>query len=554
MSMTYLEQYREEIRRGRIIAGRELITALDMYIADMHSDRYYYDTTEANLRIEFIETFCKHSKAPFDGQPFKLELWQKACIEVLYSMKNADTGRDRFKRLILLIARKNGKSTLCAALAFTELMIGGGGKDVICSANNDEQSKIIFEEIANMAEMFDPLRKRVRRNRNEIKNGKSHSKVKRVSDKRRNILGLNIDFAICDETNELKNGETPSKLIKSMSLKPNPKFINITTEGFEYDGYLDEELKKARAILAGEREDEASENLLIWLYTQDSEQEVWQDEMSWQKSNPSLGAIKQVSYLREQIAESRHDKAERLQTLTFDFNIKMGASEAWLMREDYDYCQEIHDLEEFRGCYCLGAVDLSETTDLTNAKILIMRPNDPTKYVFTKYWIPESKLAAADDKTAGADYKEWAKQGLLEICEGNDNDLTRVADWFAELYKTYNIRLMRCGYDVKFAKEFVNRMEEYGFELEVIQQNASAMSSPMKWVEADLKSQLINYGQNPIDKWCLSNASMQVDNLGRCMCVKINNQRNKRIDGAVTFIILYATFQRYKGEYMSLVK
>lgn len=552
--MTYLEQYREEIRKGNIVAGRELITALDMYIEDMRNPRFIYDTKEANIRIEFIERFCKHSKSPFDGHPFKLQLWQKALIEVLYSMKHADTGKDRFRRLILLIARKNGKSTLCAALAFTELMIGGGGKDVICSANNDEQSKIIFEEIANMAEMFDPKKKRVRRNRNEIRNAKSKSKVKRVSDRRKNILGLNIDFAICDETNELKDGETPSKLIKSMSLKPNPKFINITTEGFENEGYLDGELRKARSILAGERDDEASENILIWLYTQDSEQEIWQDELSWQKSNPSLYVVKQVDYLREQIAESKHDKAERIQTLTFDFNIKCGSSEAWLLKEDYCYPQEVKNLEDFRDCFALAGVDLAETTDLTNAKILLMREGDPKKYIFSHYWIPESKLTNSDDRNAGAKYKEWAKAGLLTICEGNDNDLTQVADWLASLKVKYGIKIVRCGYDVKFSKEFINRMDEYGIETELIQQSKEVMSSPMKLVEADLKSQLINYGNNEMDAWCFGNASMEVDNFGRVLCVKISGQQQRRIDGAVTTIILYATYMRFKSEYMRFIK
>lgn len=553
-SMTYLEQYREEIRKGNIIAGRELITSLDNYLNDISSGRYIYDTKEADRRISFIETFCKHSKAPFDGQPFILELWEKAFIEVLYSMKNKDTLRDRFRRALLLIARKNGKSTLCAALAFTELMIGGGGKDVICSANNDEQSKIIFEETANMAEMFDPNKKRVRKNRNEIQNFKSKSKVKRVSDRRRNILGLNIDFAICDETNELRDGDTPSKLIKSMSLKPNPKFINITTEGMEVDGYLDKELAKARAILAGERSDPASESLLIWLYTQDSEQEIWQDESTWQKSNPSYPKIKTYEYFREQIEESKYDKSERIQTLTFDFNIKVGNSEAWLMLEDYDYEQKIHSLEEFRDSFCLAAVDLAETTDLTNCKLLFMRKDDNTKYVFSHYWIPKGKLENSDDKKAGAKYQEWAKEGYITICDGNDNDLTLVADWIMDLKNKYNIRVIKCGYDVKFAKDFINRMDYYGIETEIIQQNAVVMSDPMKLVEADLKSRIINYSSNPVDKWCLGNASMQVNNSGDVLCVKINNQPSKRIDGAVTLIILYATFKRFRSEFMRFVK
>lgn len=549
--MTYLEEYREEIRKGNIIAGRELITALDMYIADMKNPAYVYDTREAYKRIEFIETFVKLTKSPFYGKPMILMLWQKAFIECLYSFKRADTGFDRFKRALLLIARKNTKSETCNGLGFTELMLGASGSDIVCSSNDDIQANILFDGIKTMRQQFDPHKKRTFDNLSFIKNKKTNTKVFKLSDKTRNKEGRNIDFAIIDEVHEMKDKTIINSIDQSQSLKDNPKRIIITTEGFTNDGALDDELKYARSILNGEYEDDT---MLIWLYTQDSEQEIWQDESSWQKSNPTVGVIKKYDYLRERLNKSRVDKSERMFTLCKDFNIKQNNAEAWLMLDDYAYPQEVKSLEDFRGCYCIGAVDLSETTDLTSAKILIMRPNDNTRYVFSKYWIPESKLESSDDKSAGANYKEWAKQGYIEICEGNDNDLTRVADWFAELYKTYNIRVMRCGYDVRFAKEFVNRMEEYGFDLEVIQQNPAAMSSPMKWVEADLKGKMINYGNNPVDKWCLGNASMQVDNLGRVMCIKINNQHSKRIDGAITFILAYATLQRYRSEYMGLVK
>lgn len=549
--MTYLEEYREEIRKGNIIAGRELITALDMYIADMKDPQYIYDTKNAYKRIEFIEKFVKLTKSPFYGKPMILMLWQKAFIECLYSFKRAETGLDRFKRATLLIGRKNTKSETCNGLGFSELMLGAPGSDIVCSSNDDTQANILFDGINTMREMFDPKNKRTHKNLSFIKNKKTNTKVFKLSDKTRNKEGRNIDFAIIDEVHEMKDKTIINSIDQSQSLKDNPKRIIITTEGFTNDGALDEELIYDRKILNGEYEDDT---VLVWLYTQDSEQEIWQDESSWQKSNPTVGKIKKYEYLRERLNKSRVDKSERMFTLCKDFNIKQNNAEAWLMKEDYCYLQEEKQLEDFRDCYCLGAVDLSETTDLTSAKILIMRPGDTTKYVFSKYWIPESKLQNADDKNAGAEYKEWAKAGYVEICEGNDNNLASVADWFAWLYKEYGIKLYKCGYDVKFAKEFVNRMEEYGFELEVIQQNAAAMSSPMKWVEADLKSKLINYGNNPVDRWCLGNASMQVDNLGRVMCIKINNQHSKRIDGAVTFIILYATFQRFRSEYMQYVK
>ena len=549
--MTYLEQYREAIRKGEIIAGQELITALDTYIADMSNPRYVYDTREAYRRIDFMEKFVRLTKSPFYGKPMILMLWQKAFIECLYSFKIAETGRDRFKRAILLIGRKNTKSETCNGLAFTELMIGAPGSDIVCSSNDDSQANILFDGINTMRELFDPKNKRTHKNLSFIKNRRTGTKVFKISDKTRNKEGRNIDFAIIDEVHEMRDRTIINSIDQSQSIKLNPKRIIITTEGFTNDGALDYELRYARNVLNGEGEDET---LLVWLYTQDSEQEIWQDESSWQKSNPTIGVIKTYDYLRERLNRSRVDKSERVFTLCKDFNIKQNTAQSWLMLDDYDYPQEVKSLEDFRGCYCLAAVDLSETTDLTNCKLLFMRQGDPTKYVFSHYWIPEGKLQNSPDTEAGANYKEWAQKNLLTICPGYDNELSEVADWLASLKRDYDIRVVKCGYDQRFAKEFINRCEEYGIETELIQQSREVMSNPMKWVEADLKARNINYGRNSIDLWCFGNASMEVDNLGRVMCVKINNQHSKRIDGAVTMIILYSTLQRFKSEYMKYVK
>ena len=223
------------------------------------------------------------------------------------------------------------------------------------------------------------------------------------------------------------------------------------------------------------------------------------------------------------------------------------------MVEDYDYPLPTFDLEEFRGAMCLGAVDLSATTDLSSAKILLMKPNDKTKYIYQHFWIPESKLTDSNDKEAGAKYEEWARNGLLTICDGNEVDISKIADWFYMLYKDYKIRLYKCGYDQRYAKTFLDRMDDYGFDCEMIYQGY-ALSNAMKLVEADLKSRLINYNNNDMDKWCLGNCSMQMDNTGQVRPIKINEQQSKRIDGALTFIIVYETFRRYRSDFISQIK
>jgi phage terminase large subunit-like protein len=375
----------------------------------------------------------------------------------------------------------------------------------------------------------------------------TNSKIFKLSDRTRNKEGRNIDFAIVDEAHEMKTNVIAKSVEQSQSLKDNPKFIIITTEGFVNDGFLDEELIKCRAILNGEDNGVMAERTLPWLYTQDSEAEIWQDETTWQKSNPTLGIVKKWDYLREQIDTAKRSKADRMFVLAKDFNIKVSNSQQWLMEEDYTY-PATYELESFRNAFALGAVDLSETTDLTCAKVLLMRKDDKTKYVHTHYFIPESKLEKANDAGYGARYLEWAKAGHLTIHEGNENDLSRVADWFYSLYTDYGIRIIISGYDQRFAKDFLKKMDFYGFECEMVYQNKQTLSNAMKLAEADFKDQLINYNENPVDRWCLGNASMEMDSLGNVMAVKINNQAQRRIDGAVTLIILYEMYRRYKTE------
>lgn len=560
---SYLLEYREAIRRGEIVAGNELITELDNLIADMNDPHYIYDTTDAEMRMDFMENCIRLTKSPFYGKPMKLMLWQKAFIEVVFSFKMANETYtdsfgmekhvDRFQKIVLLIARKNTKSETCSALGLTESIIGNEGADIVCSSNDDTQANILYDAIDTMRKMIDPKEQDTHKNQQCIKIYGTNSKIFKISDRTRNKEGRNIDFAIIDEVHEMKTNVILKSIEQSQSLKDNPKLIIITTEGFVNDGALDEILKNCREIINGEDDSISAERTLPWLYTQDCEQEIWTDEKSWQKANPSLGTVKKYSYLRTQIDLARKSKADRIFVLSKDFNFKQNGVQAWLNTEDYRY-EAVYDIEDFRGAVCLGAVDLSETTDMTSAKILLMKKNDKTKYIYQHYWIPESKLENADDKQAGAKYQEWAKAGLLTICEGNDIDLTLIADWFYHLYKEYHIRLYKCGYDVKFSKEFLKRMDEYGFECELVIQNKITLSNAMKLCEADLKARLVNYNQNEMDVWCLGNAVMEVDSMGNCQAVKVAGQPSRRIDGAVTLIILYEMFRRYRSEFVRALR
>lgn len=557
----YLIQYREAIRRKEIRAGYDMIDELDRLIADLDDSQYRYDTAAAELRIDFIENCVKLTKAPFYGKPMKLLLWEKAFIEVVYSfeIRDIDSGEwvQRFQEILLLICRKNGKTELIAALLLTELIIGGIGIDIVCSGMDDGTADLCYTAIDTMRLLIDPKSVDTWRNQKGIKCFANNNHIYKLANSTRQREGRNIDIAALDEVWSLPaDGDIYKSIQQSTSVKDSYKIFMFGSEGFVADGFLDRKRTEYTAIVRGEDDSEVSKRKLPWIYTQDSEQEVWdtnEDGINpdWEKSNPSIGTIKKWTYLRDRVEEARASKVDRVFVLSKDFNFKQSAAAVWLGTEDYTYA-EYFEPDEFMGALCLGAVDMSETTDMTSARVVVMRAGDPHKYIIQHYWIPESKLDNSDDKQAGAHYADWAREGKLTICEGNDIDLTLVADWFYKLYCDYGLRLYKCGYDVKFSKDFLRHMDEYGFDCEMVIQNAVTLSNAMKLCEADFKAQLIRYNQNPVDRWCLGNAGMQADKYGNCMAVKI--QPSMRIDGAVTFIILYEMIRRYRTDFKAAVK
>ena len=530
---------------------REMVITLERLMQDRESDDYIYDTTKADLYIDIMENLFRQTKEPFYNAPLKLLLWQKAWISAMYGFLMPETKVDRFRRCLLLISRKSGKSTVCAGLGLATMLIGGRGLDIVCSSNNDTQANILYDEINTMRQMIDPYNEFTWKNQQHIRCTELNNKVFKISDTTKNKEGRNVTIGLIDEANELKDGGVVKAIEQSQSTKPNPKLIILTSEGFLSDGVLERELKYARDILFNEFEDEVSVRFLPWIYTQDSESEVWdgnEENKLWLKSNPSLGIVKKWEYLEQQVAKAKYSKEDRAYVLTKDFDIHQNTAEAWLLSDDYSYVDNFNP-EDFQNAVAIGGVDLSETTDLTSACVILRRPNDPKKYVLSMYWIPETKLDPKnDDSMAGAKYSEWQKDGLIRVDSGrNYINTTLVADWFYELYRKYRIRLYKCGYDVRFSREWEDRMNDYGFDTEIVYQRPEVMSLPSKMMESDLKHRVIS-GLTDIDKWCLSNCALKLDSKGYGLVVKVDGQDSRRIDGAVAKIIAYEIYRRYQTD------
>ena len=568
---SFLLRYKGLIDTGSIIVGYELYKELENLVDDLfHNDEYYYDTSDALIRMDFMENCVRLTKSPYYNKPMVLMEWQKAFIETIYSFKMSrdlvDEGKviDRFKKILLLIARKNTKSETCSGLGLSEFIVGNegsdivcssndgnSGTDIVCSSNDDNQASLVYDAIDTMRLLIDPDELDTHRNQRFILNRATNTKIFKLSDRTRNKEGRNIDFGIVDEVHEMKTNVIVKSIEQSQSLKDNPKLILITTEGFVDGGYLDKELTTARAIIKGEDDSISAKRYLPWLYTQDSEQEVFNDPDTWVKSNPTLGIVKKKSYLEEQVDLAKKSKADRIFVLAKDFNFKQNSAVAWLNLEDYNYnCT--FDPETLRGSFALGHVDLAQTNDLVCAEALTVK--DGVKYILQMYFIPERKLLPEnDDHNAGAKYKEWVDAGYITVAGVEDVDLSRVAEWFYSLYNDYGIKLYKCGYDQRFSKEWLTAMETYGWfkgdSIELVLQNAETLSNAIYLTEAELKAQKINYNNNPVMRWCLGNSCLKVNEKRQALIVKTNDA--KKIDGSVTLASVNEMFRRYRTELKS---
>ena len=545
--MSFLLSYINEIEAGRIIAGNELKSVLKRLKDDLNDPRFIYDEEPGRLRIEFIEKFCKHTKSPFNGQPFILELWEKALLECAYGFKMADSGLRRFNEVVLLIARKNGKTTFVAGIDLAEFFLSSGGTDIVCASNTNEQASILFEEINNMREQSKALRneKRSRKNIFYIYSPTNKNKIKKLSAQSRNKDGYNIEVGCIDEVHEMTDSKVYDAIKQSQSTKREPLIFIITTEGTTVDGFLDNKLDYCRKMIKGEIDDI---RILPWLYTQDSDEEIFSDPSSWQKSNPSIGTIKTRSYFEDMMVKARNDLATRVTMMCKDFNIKQLESGSWLTYLDLNN-ETKYKLDDLRDSYAIGGVDLSSTTDLTAAVLLIIKGGK--KYVIPHFFMPSELIAqrVQEDKIP---YDIWVKKGLVTLTEGNQNDFSLVTQWFLKMVREYGIRPLWIGYDPWNSQYWVKEMEDSGFTMEKVRQGIYTLSEPMKQLEGDLKNKLVIYDNNPILKWCFSNTQAKVDVNGNIQPSKLNSKL-KRIDGCVALIIAYAVLNRYKIEYENMI-
>ena len=543
--MNYIKEYLEQIDAGNIIAGEKVKKIYRKLLkeSDDKSLPFYFDENKGNRPIEFIETFCKQAEGEI-GKPIKLELFQKAYIQALFGFVYRDTKLRRFNETLFLVGRKNGKTTLLSAIALYMMIADGeGSAECYSVATKKDQASKAFKSACAMRVQSPEIRALISKRRTDMYMPSTFSSFEPLSSDSDTLDGLNSHLVIIDELHAIKDRNLYEVMKQSTSSRRQPLVVMITTAGTVRECIFDDIYDYANNVLNGTIK---NDSFLPVLYELDKTEE-WKDIKCWQKANPGLGTIKQYKYLNEQVQRAKDDSSSKRGILCKDFNIRTTSEEKWL---DFDTVnnEETYKLEELSGSYAIGGADLSSTTDLTCATLLVIKKQKI--YIIQHYFIPEDKLEEKEDDDK-VPYKKWKERGLLTTCTGAKVDYSDVTKWFLKMHKEMDISALWVGYDPWGSTYWINEMKDEGFEMEEVVQGAKTMSNPMKQLEADLKEKKVNYNNNPITKWCLLNTSIKIDDNDNIRPVKGKKSR-QRIDGAVSLIDAYVVLYRKMQDYLAM--
>lgn len=563
--MTYIEEYYQFLLKNPDKANKKILTVYKKLVQDIYNPRqvsffneiteetethtYIFDLNKANRPIQFIEKFCKHSKGKWAGKPVKLELWQKAFIQAGFGFVDKTTGLRKYKKIVLFVARKNGKSTIDAGLGNYMLTSAGeGGAEVYSIATKRDQAKVVWDEAKRMIKKSPALAKRIRALVTGLYYDETESFFKALSSDSNSLDGLNAFFVIADEIHAWKDKNLLDVMYDSMSAREEPLLIETSTMGNIRENVFDNEYEYCSDIILGyEGQNEfIDETILPIIYELDNPKE-WQDEKKWYKANPGLGTIKKIKDLRDKVNRAKNNPSELINLLCKDFNIRQNEQDKWITF-DIANNETTFDIDYIYDTYAIGGVDLSSTTDLTCATLIVIKENK--KYVLQQYFIPSKKLEfkIKDDKIP---YDKWEKRGLVTVCDGAKVNYSDVTQWFLRMNEEYKISTLWVGYDPWNTQYWVEEMKEYGFEMIEVKQGAKTLSNPMKQLEADLIEKNVIYNNNPILKWCLCNTAVKRDENDNIRPVKGQKQR-ARIDGTVSLITAYCVLLDKLNDYLAL--
>lgn len=571
-------EYWEQIQNDQVLVSKKVYQQYEEVVRWINNGGYkewYYSSERANHVIEFAENFCCHSKGKLAGKKVVLELWEKAYLASVYGFIDIE-GNRKHQRVVLIVGKKNGKSLLDSIMGNYGLLADNeGGPEIYAVATKRDQAKIVWQEAKRMINKSPKLKKRAKTLVNEITTEFNDGVFKALASDSDSLDGLNIHVVIMDEWHQWKNGRALYDIMADgITAREQPLIAMTSTAGTIREDIFDEIYEESEIQFNNMKlGNEVDDRTLFFIYELDKKSE-WRDANNWIKANPGLGTIKKLRALQDKAKRVAENLRLEKNFVCKEFNIRETSVEAWLSFEELNNTNKFYLdkekkvlIKEFYNeekqenevielpypRYGIGGSDLSSTTDLTCGTVIFMVPGDDAIYVMQMYWLPEDLL----DKRTKEDkipYDTWLEQGLLRTTPGNKVHFKYVTEWFSEVQNDYDIYIPWHGYDGWSAEYYVEEMKvQFGKEaMEPVIQGKKTLSGPMKSLGADLAKKRINYNNNPILKWCLSNTTVDGDKNDNIQPVKTSNQR-RRIDGMVSLLDAYVTLEKHYEDYNNII-
>lgn len=540
----WIFKYHEAIQKKEVIVGVWVRLCFEILTTGLLNGEWEFNEKKANKAIKFIENFCHHSEGRSDL--LHLELWQKAIVSAIFGIMDKTTGYRQFREVFIIVARKNGKTLFAAAIAaYMTYVDGEYGAKVYFLAPKLDQADLVYDAFYQIVQSDDELDSITKKRRSDIYIKDFNTSVKKIAFNSKKSDGFNPQLVVNDEM-EAWPGDQGLKqyevMTSALGARKQPLIISIATAGYVNDGIFDELFKRATAFLKGNSREK---RLLPFIYMID-DIEKWDSIEELKKSNPNLGVSVSAEYYLEQIEIARNSISKKVEFMTKFCNIKQNSAVAWL--DYWDVMKCVHEekplsLEDFKGCYCVGGIDLSRTTDLTAASIVINR--DGINHIFTRFYMPQKRYEVAinEDNTP---YNIYRDRGFLFISGENQVDYKDVYNWFIELVKVYKIKPLKIGYDRYSANYLVEDLKTAGFHTDDVYQGTN-LTPVLHEFEGNLKDGLFDFGDNSMLAAHFLNVAVDINlNDSRMKPVKI--EKRMRIDGAMSVFDALTMVSKYHNE------
>lgn len=537
----YILTYYQAIQDGSIVVGRWIRLFYERIVNGLQRQEFFFDAKKANRAIRFIETFCHHCEGRADL--LKLELWQKAAVSVIFGIVDPD-GLRQFREVVIVVARKNGKSLFAAAIiAYCAFLDGEYGAKIYCVAPKLEQADLVYSAFWQTVQSEPELAALIKRRKSDYYIESTNSAVKKLAFNAKKADGFNPHLTVCDEIASWPGdqGLKQYEVMRSaLGARKQPLILSISTSGYVNEGIYDELIKRSTRYLLG---DSKERRLAPLLYMIDDIQK-WNDINELRKSNPNLGVSVSVDYLLEEIAIAEGSLSKKAEFLTKYCNIKQNSSQAWLSAQAVDQSGgDALRLEDFRGCYCVGGIDLSRTTDLTACGVIIERSG--RLYVFARFFLPAERIQEATARD-GLPYAAYVQRGLLVPSGDNFVDYHDCLAFFRQLVEEYEIYPLKIGYDRYTAQYLVQELKAYGFHMDDVFQGFN-LTPVIRETEGLMRDGVFAIGDNDLLKVHLLDAALKTEaESGRSKLVKLSPAAH--VDGAAMLLDAMTVRQKYYAE------